>query len=344
MKERWLWALEKQNLVLSPSETIPLGDQWDEWMASVMAYPFRAPVLGRSAEGQHDESRNPVIGHVVEWKVLSREEAVSRGVDTRGGTALYCRVEPAKGYEERCNAVAYVSPGFQLNFSDETGRKWPMVVNHVAEVSVPFQQLTQPDQRSLLGVQLSRASQNGVFIMVDERIEEVVDEVSAVADEAAAEAADAVAEADGLVDTVGALMARIDELQAQLAELQGERVEEPGAGPEEVQLSRAVRAHVAKEVLLKQKVDDILRTRNWHGSREDLVNLCRNSGNLVALQKSLEPKTNPAPRTGAQKARGHQGVNLQAEGLGDAAKRLQAREGIAFSEALKRAKAQRGGN
>lgn len=337
MTERWLWVLEKQDIKYN-GETVPFGTNWDEWIESATSYPFMPPVLGRSETGQHDENTNPVIGHVTEWRVMTQDEALAKGINVRGGTALYCKVKPAEAdSEERIANIAYVSPSLVPQFIDETGNEWPLVITHVAEVSVPFQQLTQPDQRNLLGVQMSATTHKGAIHMADEKIEEVAIEATEAVEEVELAVEEAVAEVEDFAILIEALHAEIAALRKELEELKGkpeEDVEEVDVETvaEAVSLQRAVQ----KALTAERRADDILRTRQWSGNREQLVHLCRDNNQFITLQKSLAVKPNAAPRVGEQKAKGDSGVNLSALSAGEKAKHLSRKEGISFTDALKR--------
>lgn len=336
---RWLWVLEKQDIVYN-GQVVPLGTNWDEWMQSLMAYPFNPPVLARSAEGQHDEDKNPVIGHVIEWKVLKHEEALAIGVASRGEEALYCKVKPVEGQEEACNAITYVSPSIVPNFIDEVGNEWDFVISHVAEVSVPFQQLTQPDQKTLVGLALSRQMAKNVNLQVEEEVVDAVEEVLDGVDEVAEEAAD---QALNLTELIGMVIEEVAALRGEIMIIKGEAPEAEGVAEGEMVPMSSLPAAVARELQVQRRADDILETRVWNGTREELVNLCRVPAQHVALKKSLAAKRAEAPRVGAQQAKGGNAMNFSKMTDGEAARFIAKRDGINFSAALKKVADIRGG-
>lgn len=176
--------------------------------------------------------------------------------------------------------------------------------------------------------------------MAEVKIEEVAEEVEAVMEETEAAVEDAGNQAGDLAAVIDALQAEIAGLRAEVAALKGDEEE---VVVEAVPLQRSVSSMVSRELDLHRKADDLMRTRQWAGTREELINLCRDNRSYLSLQKSLAVKPNAAPRVGEQKAKAGS-VDLSRLSVGESAKLIAQREGLAFSEALKRAKAQRGGN
>lgn len=335
---RWLWVLEKQDCIWQGMD-IPTGTKWDELIQSAITYPFKCPLLGRDPQGgQHNETTNPILGYVTKWKEMSGEEARAKGIDTTGEHALYCQIEPLPGMEERVENILYVSPSFMLDAIDERGSQWPMVFRHVAEVAVPFQQLTQPNQRTLLAVEMARLD-TGVVQM---DAEQIVEEVEPVLEEAAVAAEDAAVAAIEQSAQLEALVAEIRMLKDELAALKGE---EAAAAEEGVSMSaKQVRALVAVEMAAQTAAAEILRTRNWTGSKEKLVSMCKDPQTVTLLKGSLAWKADAAPKVSMQKAAAKANtVDYSSMPLADAAKEISRKEGIAFSAALVKARNLRGG-
>lgn len=309
MGSRWFWVLEAQDVVYNGAE-LPTGTEFDRWTESVIAYPFHAPLLARDASGQHNEDTNEVLGRFVEWRVMDPEEAAAKGIPIRGGRALYGRVEYPDHLEDRVNAIDYISPGFELNFIDELGERWPCVMRHVAEVAVPFQQLTQPRQSALVTVTMSRRQTMN---------EEVIDNVEAVAEVAAEEVVE---------DKLSSFEQEIAELRARVEALEGK-----GAEAAPVEMSRKS-VSVDREIAAHMTARDISEKYVWAGTTEQLVAMCRDKSQVEILRKSLRPRVEAAtPKTGVQMARG--GNEAAPESLDAAARLIMQRENIGYAQALR---------
>lgn len=234
MKTRWIWVLGKRNITIGARE-FKISDRWDEFIASITAYPWLPPLLGRSefAPVVHNEDTAPEWGRVVEWRVLSRDEAQVAQTDDY---ALYARIEQWDG-----PSFTSVSPSLHFDFQDESGTVWPCVIQHVAVCTVPLQQLGQPSQRDLETLAMSRmeavmADKIDVDAEVVEDIDETTDDVEETVDEAA--------------DLIAELKAQIADLQSQIEELKGGSAsddDDEDKDSETVDMSRrlaALEAHV----------------------------------------------------------------------------------------------------
>lgn len=322
--DRWFWVLGRQNYVLADG-VLPVGDNWDAVVASVKRFPFGAPMLARDTiGGEHNEGQNEVLGHVVEWREMSVDVAESLGLEHRGVDALYAKIKAVDDASAaRLNKIAYVSPSIELGHTDEAGGHWDAVIHHVAEVAVPLQQVRQPDQRTLADLQMSRGSA-GSSRMEDE---EIVDVAEDVAEEA--------------VDTVESLAAQIAELRSIIEELVSPKAEDAPeeSAPQSVAMSRkAIEKLVASEHAVQARADELARTRQWTGTREQLVAMCRDQGSYAALQKSLAPRAAATPQVGKQTAKA--GVAMSRDGKSgptiDELARAHAREhGVSYSVALR---------
>lgn len=298
MAGRWIWVLGRQNAFYR-GQTIPLSDRWEELMGSLLAYPFRPPVLGRIDGAEHDEKRCPTIGIVTEWRVLdASDEANISGVES-----LFAYVEPAEGYEDAIKRLIYLSPAFELDTWDEVGNPQPFLVRHVAEVSVPFQQIDQPDQRALLEVHMSKAGGRKVYKFSAE-----TEEVEAAVD-ATTEALDDVEETiDPLVSALASITTTLDELNSRLSALEGAAPADAPA-PTQVAMSKPGQAVTLDDVRRMNRAsvvaDEIFRTRQvtaW--SRDALQDEIFASPSLGdKLLRDLPLKATAKPATGVQMAR-----------------------------------------
>lgn len=151
--ERWFWVLGKRNIV-NDGRSFPIADNWDEITSSIMSYPFKPSLIGRDRDkpSVHNEQTAPEWGRVMEWKVVSKDEAKLAGLkqDQVDDFALYAKVKV-----DTDEKIGYVSPFLQLNYTDEEGIKRPAIIRHVAACVVPKQQLGQPHQSELESLSLS---------------------------------------------------------------------------------------------------------------------------------------------------------------------------------------------
>lgn len=342
---KWFWVLGRQNIV-TPFAVHAFADRWDEYTESIMAYPFKPPLLARDSDaGEHNEALNVVIGHVAEWRVLTAEEADAKGLDSRGVDALYALVEPVADWVD-LDSVVYVSPLVEEGARDETGAVWPCVISHVAEVSVPMQRLAQPDQRALSSLAMSRAGGGG-FSMADVTQSDVDEAVDVVE-----ETAETVAEVGEVAADFAAQLAELREQQAMILEhlaslkpAASEAEAPAGDGAQTLAMSRQISQMVAKtmsaEMEAQRRADDLLGARQWTGSREQLVALCRDQAMHAQLKRSLAPKVSPAPRTATQSAKAGLAMH-SSKSLDERARDIMRAEGLRYSEALAKARAKGG--
>lgn len=230
--EQWVWVLGKRNITRPDYSEVRLADDWPEKMASLIRYPWMPPVLGRHHEVdvEHDQQRAPEIGVVREWKVLTREEAAARGINQVDEEALYARITQYQG-----PPILYVSPGIYEQFLAEDGSTYPFVIQHIAVVGQPQQQLGQMPQIDLVGIHLRREGHD--MPDIDASILEDAIESAEQVDEVAVE----------VEDVVETLRAQIADLLAEVASLKGELEDLRSSAPvgeEEVEeLRRELQSH-----------------------------------------------------------------------------------------------------
>lgn len=270
MELRWIWVIGKRN-VKNGDYTLRLGDRWDEYVDSIMSYPYKPKLLGRSelADVEHSDSRAPVWGVVRSWRVISASEAAELGFDQVDEEALYAGVELNEAADP--TQIVSVSPSVYEDYEDEDGKRWPCVLGHIAVVGFPAQQIGQPLQSDIVHIALSKKEDS--MATRKSKLADVAVDADAIetVEEAASEAVDIAAE----------LQARIAELQARIAELEAAleaalanapAAEEPAeeAPLSSEQLSKLIDAKVQAKLARERALDRVNAERVCKLSREDL--------------------------------------------------------------------------
>ena len=250
-KEQWMWILGRSNITRPSGKTIPIGDDWDSVIASIIGYGFNCPLLGRSElrDVEHNAQLAPVIGVAREFKVLTKADAEEKGLSQIDDEALYARVEVWTD-----DLIAHVSPYIATNFLDDRGTEWPYAIQHIAVVGQPQQQTAQPVQADLAGIALSRGGD--MPAEVDEKALEGVQESAESVDEAA----------DDVQEVIAALQAEIAALKAQLDELLGANPAQADEA-EDIELRREIKE-------LRKQIQSIAREQQ----KGDVIMLSRSLG------------------------------------------------------------------
>lgn len=302
---------------------------WSEWAGSIIEYSriYSAPVLGRSTHDrvEHDIERAPVWGRVLEIRELTLEEAELRGIEQTVPRALYAKLDVWDG--ER---ILYVSPEVTWNYISDDGRHWPCVVEHVAVVGGPLQQVHQKPQTALESLAMSRRT--AVAEVLDSTVEETAD----LAD-------DAIDAGENLQDTVDELRAVIDELRARIAELEGEVDDDVEVEEVSLDMSRATAAQLRS--LVRSEFERHRRERDSAEIERVARSLNMSRAAATALHSAMTPSewvafaskkvAGPAP-TGAPVSLGMSRARKLSDADRDAAARAYARKnGVSYTVALR---------
>lgn len=107
------------------------------------------------------EDDGTALGHVVEGKALTADQAKQKGVDSRTD-AYYVRLQLGTQLAQEVSRrdVPYVSPYLRIgHVDDETGEVFPVAVDEVSITANPVQKRRQVPVRDLVGVALSQTSE-----------------------------------------------------------------------------------------------------------------------------------------------------------------------------------------
>ena len=318
--------------------------RWDDVVKSISEWVAmaRPPVLmehQRPGPGEAVE----IWGHVVEAFALTAAEAEAAGIEAHNlADSLYARIAPGPELAElrAAGKVGPCSPGLEAGFTDDDGRRWPLVLWELSHTSAPRQRSRQPTPQSLLAAALSDPRRGGTMarkVRLNEEaaaaaVDVVEDAVDAAVEEVAAETPDLAAALAGIQETLAMLVGMMTP-PAEAPLMDGDVVaqEEADAAITMSDIDRIVTQRVALAERRRAHTAEIKRTKAVDDAvAADLADLRSSDPARYTRLMATIPARKPGPVIGLADAR--QGGGTLSERAAD----LAGREGIKFSEAVDR--------
>ena len=157
-----LWALGRGTILpriggpvwdLDASDTEPgaLRWRWEDAASSLAEWldVYQPPIIvehGLDLPTRDPDTQIPIAyGHVTGVRIVTQEDAEAMGVE-QVGDALYmtAEVDPAVAKLLEDGRLPYLSPGLRADYTDDSGRTWPLIVRELTLTLDPRQKTRQP--------------------------------------------------------------------------------------------------------------------------------------------------------------------------------------------------------